>query len=722
MGVLALASGFVAYLLLTGQIQAGVLGPTLRTILLIAVLLPLMGLLILIARRLAVLYLERRRGLMGARMHVRLVGLFAGLSAVPTLLVVIFASLLFQSGTGFWFDDRAQTVLRNAEDVAQAYVVENRERIVGDIVAMGGDLYGYAQEYGVEDELFLDGVDWQRAARNLTEAVVFVPRETGGYVVFAAAGDTDVLGEQAILTERVTPEAMERAARGTTAILTGRIDRVEAVVRMDMATNAYLYASRTVDPGAVEAAQRAASARSDYLKLLENSRTLQWRFNLMLGGVALVVLAAGILSALWLANRLTAPIGRLAFAAERLGGGDLAARVPVRGSPDELATLGRTFNRMAKQLQTQTGALVAANASAEERRSFIEAVVEGVSAGVISVDENGTIELVSTAAEDLLARDEGNLLGQSLETVLPDFASLLEKARVGSIAQGEVRRDHDGDTQTLLVRAGAVPGGAHGYVLTFDDVTQQQADQRRAAWADVARRIAHEIKNPLTPIQLSAERLQRRYGDKIADGDEVFQKLTGTIIRQVGDLRRMVDEFSSFARMPKPVFRAERLGEIARETLFMQEVGNPAIRHRLVREGELPEFVCDRRQIAQALTNLLKNAAEASEGNLDAGLPSPEIEMRLHAEGGVFIVEICDNGPGMPEHLRERVTEPYVTTRAKGTGLGLAIVSKIVEEHGGTLSFHERSGGGTCARMCFDPEELARLRGNAENGTALADG
>ncbi|MGB3722667.1 MAG: ATP-binding protein, partial [Pacificimonas sp.] len=238
-----------------------------------------------------------------------------------------------------------------------------------------------------------------------------------------------------------------------------------------------------------------------------------------------------------------------------------------------------------------------------------------------------------------------------------------------------------------------------------------------AAWADVARRIAHEIKNPLTPIQLSAERLQRRYGDKIAEGDEVFSKLTSTIVRQVGDLRNMVDEFSSFARMPKPVFRPERIDEIARETLFLQEVGHPGISYGMVRDDELPDLVCDRRQIAQAFTNLLKNAAEATEENETNGMPKPDIQMRLRQKSGLLIAETCDNGPGMPEHLRERVTEPYVTTRAKGTGLGLAIVSKIVEEHGGILSFHDRGeGSGTCVRMAFDPAALARLGATDQNG------
>ena len=707
MGVLATLSAIIGYLVLTGQIQIAQLGPAIRTALLVAVLLPLMGLCILVGRRVAVLWLERRRGLHGARLHVRLVGLFAGLAAVPTLLVVIFASLLFQSGTAFWFSDRAQTVLRNAEEVAQAYVEENRQRIVGDIVAMGGDLYDYALEYGIDDPLFRDGVEWQLAARNLSEAIVFATGDTG-VTVLAAAGQEGALGEQVVLSRRIDAAGLARADHGETLILSGRDDRIDAVVRLDPSISVFLYASRTVDPGAVQAADRAAGARSEYSALLANSRALQWRFNLMLGAVALLVLVAAIFSALWLANRLTAPIGRLAGAAERLGEGDLAARVPVRGNPDELGSLARSFNRMARQLETQTGALVDANAEADERRRFIEAVVEGVSAGVISVDRSGTIELVSPAAEDLLLVQQADLLGRELTDLVPEFAGLLQHAHETGSAQGEVSLTRGGDQLTLLVRAGAVPGGAQGHVLTFDDVTQQLADQRRAAWADVARRIAHEIKNPLTPIQLSAERLQKRYGDRIAAGDETFRQLTATIVRQVGDLRRMVDEFSSFARMPKPVFERESAIEIARQALFLQEVGNPGISYRLEAPQTLPPLICDRRQIAQALTNLLKNAGEAVEGNLAAGGEAPSILLRLmHEEGGIA-VEVCDNGPGIPEDLRDRLTEPYVTTRSKGTGLGLAIVKKIVEEHGGTLVFKafDSPEGGTCVRMRFEEQAL----------------
>ncbi|MEO0499498.1 MAG: ATP-binding protein [Pseudomonadota bacterium] len=704
-GIAAVAGGVLGYLVLGGRVEFGNDGPMGRTLLLLMIVLPLMGLSILVARRISLVLLRRREGLTGARMHARLVGLFAGLAAVPTLLVVVFASLLFQTGTQFWFSDRAQTVLINAEEVAQAYVEENRDRILADSIATGGDLAQYANEYGIEEQLFADGLSWQLAARNLDEAVVFRLSAGERLQLIAESAGADGLGPTRVLSERLSDDVLERAATGEAVILNGRSDRVEAVVRVGAPGGAYLYASRAVDPGAVQAADRAAGARSEYATLLANSRDLQWRFNVLLGAVAILVIAAAILSALWLANRLTAPIARLADAASRLGEGDLAARVPVRGNPDELASLARTFNQMARQLENQTDALITANAAAEERRGFVEAVMKGVSAGVVSVASDGRIEFVSAAAEGLLQLDEPSLLGQRLGEAVPHFADLFSRAVQTGSAQGEVGIDRDGEAQILLVNALAVPGGAHGYVLTFDDVNQRLSDQRRAAWADVARRIAHEIKNPLTPIQLSAERLQRRFGDQLEADDELFRKLTGTIVRQVGDLRRMVDEFSSFARMPKPVFREESLREIVRQAMFLQEVGNADISYRLDAPKDLPPFICDHRQISQALTNLMKNAAEALAGG--EGVPpteAPEIDVKLALTDDILTLSVCDNGPGLPEHLRDRVTEPYVTTRTKGTGLGLAIVSKIVEDHGGTMTIDGGCGeaSGACFEMRFD--------------------
>ena len=543
--------GVFSYMVLTGATLPAANTPSGRTILLVANLVPLMALLVLIGRRLVILRVNRQRGLAGARMHVRLVALFSAISAVPTLLVVVFASLLFQFGTQFWFSDRARTVLENAEQVAQSYVEENKQRIVADIEAMGSDIYEYASQDGIDSQRFADGLAFQVAARNLSEASVFTPSGRD-YLVYASTN----MGAPS-LAQRIFETDIARARSGKASVLASSSDRLEAIVRIDPILERYVYVSRNLDPAVLQSAQRAEGAMADYSALLDRSRSLQWQFNLALFVIALLILAAAILSALWLANRLVAPIGRLASAAERVGAGDLTARVTVRNSPDELGTLARTFNRMARQLEAQTGALVSANELLEARRQFTEAVLASVSAGVISVDEDSNIRLASHSAAELLETSEDALIGARIESAVPEFSALLDETRQNGQARGQVRIVRGNDVQTLLVRMGGVSDGRQGYVLTFDDITQQLSDQRRAAWADVARRIAHEIKNPLTPIQLSAERLQRRFGNRIEDDAETFKSLTETIVRQVGDLRQMVDEFSSFARMPKPVFRSE---------------------------------------------------------------------------------------------------------------------------------------------------------------------
>jgi two-component system nitrogen regulation sensor histidine kinase NtrY len=454
-----------------------------------------------------------------------------------------------------------------------------------------------------------------------------------------------------------------------------------------------------VDPLVLAQVARTQTALSDYKSLVTRSRALELRFNIILLVVSLLILAISIWVALWLANRLASPIRRLVTAAERVGAGDLSARVSIRQSPDEIGTLARAFNRMTSQLQVQTHQLITANDQLDERRIFTEAVLSGVTAGILSVDRGGRIQLANRSAELLLEMEEGALTGQILADMVPELGQIIDHGQGDTIVQ--IARGTD--TQTLAVKLVEVAGG---YVLTFDDISQQLADQRRAAWADVARRIAHEIKNPLTPIQLSAERLQRKYGAQISDDPQTFSRLTGTIVRQVGDLRRMVDEFSSFARMPKPVFRPEPVLDIARQTLFLHEVAHPAISYQVTTGDPPPIFICDRRQIAQALTNLVKNATEAVEARRETDASAGHVCMEITQTGEHLVISVEDDGIGLPRE-RDRITEPYVTTRARGTGLGLAIVKKIVEEHFGTLEFLDRPGNGTIARMTFDTALLA---------------
>ena len=677
-------------LLAGGAAPANGVSPPLVTLLLVANLLPLMLLMVLIARRVAILLANRRKGLAGSRLHVRMVALFAGIAAVPTVLVVVFASLLFQFGVQFWFSDRVKTVLDGSNEVAQAYVEENRQRITEDIVPMASDMENYAQDFGLGSVSFGEGLRLQVAARNLTEAAIVGRGKDGRLTPIASTGI-----KPAAVIARLKTIDLDKARVGAASVVAQGTDRVEAVVATSPSAERYIYVSRKVDPAVLARADAAAGALGEYRALIERSRVMQLRFNLVLIGVSLLTLAVAIWFALWLANRLVAPIARLAEAAERVGAGDLDARVPV-GTQDEIGTLARAFNRMTSELKTQQRALIGANEQLDARRQFTEAVLSGVSAGVLSIAPTGHIRAANRSAALLLESSEDALTGQPLSEALPELALLLAEAQRSGDAAGDVRIARGADTQTLSVRIAAESGG---YVLTFDDISAQLADQRRAAWADVARRIAHEIKNPLTPIQLAAERLQRKYGRQIADDPETFAILTATIVRQVGDLRRMVDEFSDFARLPRPIFASESLDTIVRDTLVLQDMAFPNIEFLVSGASDAP-LICDRQQLARALTNIIKNAGESVMARLErAPVPPGCIEIAIADAPGTLTVTVIDNGVGLPAEGRDRLTEPYVTTRARGTGLGLAIVRKIVEDHGGVLTLADAPGGGASIRV-----------------------
>ena len=669
------------------------LSPGVIALLLVANLVPAMGLLVLLARRIARARADRLP--LGGRgqLHVRLVALFSVLAAVPTLLVVIFASLLFQYGVQVVYSDQARTVLENADRVAQTYVSEHGKRLAAEDVAMAGDLLNALASAPADDPRWDAYFASQVFYRSLDQAAMIrVGADGGERLIWGANLDKRPLDER-------LPRALLPALADGKPHVRVRPDRIEAVLRFDEATHTFLYISRMADPVVLAQAARANTALGAYREQLKRSRALQLRFNVALFVVSLLIVAVAIFFALAVADRLVRPIGELVGAARRVASGDLAARVAAPERHDEVGTLAAAFNRMTRRLQEQTAVL-------ESRRALTEAVLSGVSAGVISVDAGGFVTIVNLSAAALLHAAPESVIGRPLDEVAPELGTLLRGAEREAVVQIAAA----GELRTLAVK---IERGREGQVLTFDDITQQLADQRRAAWADVARRIAHEIKNPLTPIQLAAERLQRRYGRDLdpADGG-TFEKLVSTIVRQVGDIRRMIDEFSGFARMPKPQFAEESVVDIARHALFLHEVAHPLIRFTLDAPGAALRMVCDRRQLGQALTNLVKNAVEAIEArDGDGGQIAVCIAHGIVAGGSETVtIEVSDDGIGLPAE-RERLTEPYMTTRAKGTGLGLAIVDKIVEEHLGTMTFADRPGGGTIVRLVFDPVALEPLAG-----------
>ena len=702
--IVALLIVVVSYRIVTssGALEVTI-SPTVVALMLGANLLAFMGLMVLAARRVA-LHRAARSELGGrARMHVRLVAFFSLIATAPTLLVVIFASLLFQLGTEFWFSDKARVVLRSSESVAQAYVTESKERVLGDIVAMSGDLRRILTAMTIDDPRFAQLYAQQIAIRGLSESAI-INIDPRGEAQLIALANLD----KRPLEKRLPSATLPFLQGGQPRITAEAGDRIEGTILLDAASRTYLYISRQSDRDVLAQAARARSALGDYVATVDRARALQLRFNILLMIVAIAILGIAIWVAMTVADRLVRPVNELVAAARKVAAGDLTARVDVNPTPDEIGTLGNAFNRMTRKLGEQTGALVSANSQLESRSAFIEAVLAGVTAGVISVDADRRVTLVNASARGMLSLDEA-IEGMPLAELSAELDRVLDSADREVVVQTVI----GGEPRTLAVRSVAAEGAQ---VLTFDDITQRLADQRRAAWADVARRIAHEIKNPLTPIQLAAERLQRRYGKEIVSDPGVFERLTATIVRQVGDMRRIVDEFSSFARMPKPAFRPEAIVDIARQSMFLQEVAHPAISFSLDSEGLAPTMVCDRRQLGQALTNLVKNAVEAIEENEDQHAPGV-IAMTIRLHDDRLRITLADNGPGLPAE-RERLTEPYMTTRKRGTGLGLAIVRKIVEDHFGALTLRDRPGGGTMVELDFDLGSLDALGAPGEEQDA----
>ena len=700
-GLSALAlivAAVVTYLVAAGQQQPQEpLTPWAVAVLLVANLLPAMALMALLARRIAIRRAAASQLGGRGRLHIRLVALFSVVASVPTLLVVIFASFLFQSVSSFWFSKSAHAMLDNAATIAQATYDQEVRRVADETEVMAGDVARNLNAWPVDDPRFIQTLFQQVYFRKLSEAVILAEGKDGNVQSIALVNPYEKQLERA-----ATPAALAEIRKGARTVPISSNDRIGALTRLPYGRGNYLYAARVISPELRQQLARVRAVQTDYRSLTERAQMLQFRFNAFLYLISLLIVAIVIWIALTLADRLVRPVGQLVTAARRVAGGDLSVRVPPSRTHDEVGTLGNAFNRMTRRLEEQTGALVSANSQLESRRAFIEAVLSGVSAGVISVGYDGTVRLINSSAEALLKTGRGKALGRNIADLAPELDHQLKSEEREAIIQFT-----SGDElRTLAVKRVKVEGG---HVLTFDDITQQITDQRRAAWADVARRIAHEIKNPLTPIQLAAERLQRRYGKEITNDPQTFNQLTGTIVRQVGDLRRMVDEFSSFARMPKPVFREENLGEIARQALFLHEVAHPDISFSLEAPEPPPMLVCDRRQLGQALTNIVKNGVEAIQQAREAGTDgSRSIKVAITRSDGSLCIDVIDSGVGLPQE-RDRLTEPYMTTRAKGTGLGLAIVKKIVEEHFGSIEFDDVTGGGTKVRIVLDPEMLARV-------------
>jgi len=715
--VLSAVSGAATYAILTGLTSYSPDRSGLIALLLINLTLGLtLG--ALIAWRLVRLWAERKSGRAGAKLHVRLVTWFSLIAVVPAVLVAIFAAVTLNLGLDAWFSGRVKDALGSAVNVAQVYVKEHEASIYGDIRYIADALQR-------DPELF-DEDKHVRAGR-LFAKLGTVTQNRGLQAAYILDGKGHVLGttKQPSLKDPRPPTPADIAqARESVVLDTPDNGTVTALVQLQALNDAYLEVVRVVDPKVFGYYLRTRAAVSEYNRLDQNRLEVQLVFFAMYAVVALVVLLMAILSGLWAANRLVRPISSLIDASERVSEGDLTAQVEVERDDDEIGTLGAAFNRMTQQLLAQREDLVAANRVIDQRRRFTETVLSGVSAGVIGLDNDGRITIVNRAAARLLDAAPEDMEGHHYSRSVPELAALIRRALSEPVARagGEVVIKRGGKPRTLSVQVSSERGSGEGFVATFDDITDLVSAQRTAAWADVARRIAHEIKNPLTPIQLSAERLKKKYAGEVTTDPEIFRQCTDTIIRQVGDIGRMVDEFSSFARMPAPVMRRENAQELLQQAVFLQRVANPAITFTVQAPREAVHFEADGRLVAQALTNVLKNAGEGIAARCARGDDEPgHITIALEAGGTGFAFRVTDNGIGLPREQRDRLTEPYVTTRAKGTGLGLAIVRKIMEDHGGDIMLGDaESGEGAEVTLTF-PYVQKSPKGMEDEQKRIAD-
>ncbi|MBN8919122.1 MAG: PAS domain-containing sensor histidine kinase [Rhizobiales bacterium] len=648
----------------------------------------------------------RRAGRAGARLHVRIVGLFSIIAAVPAVLVAIVASITLDRGLDRWFSTRTRAVIANSLSVAEAYVREHGEMIRGDIVAMSFDISRAKPLFDQDRDRFRQFLAAQSTVRGLPTTMI-IDKDRKRIEEFGVKPDREY--------SLPPPETLAQitAADPRIALVPGA-DDVAAVIKLNNFDNYYLYVSRPLVPRVLEQLRETQASVAEYSSLEARRMGVQVAFALMYTVIALIVLLSAVWIGLNFANALVSPIRRLIGAANLVSTGNLHVQVPVRRQEGDLARLGETFNKMTQELRTQRDDIVRARDLIDSRRRFTEAVLSGASAGVIGVDASGRVSILNRSAERLSDHMESDALGKPASDILPELAPLLDAARLGAqrLVQGQVTISRDGKDRILSVRVTTEqsPDSEHGYVVTLDDITELVAAQRSSAWADIARRIAHEIKNPLTPIQLSAERL------KVED-TTVFNQCVETIIRQVDDIKRMVDEFSRFARMPKPVIVREDVADTVRQVMFLMQVAHPEIEF-VTELGEDPmPAPFDRRLISQALTNIVKNATEAVGAVPPETLGKGRIEVKVQRLDKEIIIDVIDNGIGLPKENRSRLLEPYVTTREKGTGLGLAIVERILEEHGGRIELDDAPSVATGGRGAW-----MRLRFSAETASTPAAG
>jgi two-component system nitrogen regulation sensor histidine kinase NtrY len=683
---LALLSAFLTFVVLTGLTRIEPTREVVGSFLLInaATILLLVG---IIVREVWLMVQARRRGRAAARLHVQIVSLFSVIAVLPAVMVAIVANVTIDRGLDRLFSGPTREVIQNSLIIARAYTYEHAQLIRGDILGMANDLAHARPLYDQDRGSFKQLLTASALSRNLPGAMlidqdrnVLEQAETGIAQNFTTPPQ-DFLSNVNETEPQIAvfPEA----------------NYVAAVIRLRAFNDTFLYVARLLDPRVVTQLKQTETSVAEYAQVESRRLGIQVAFALMFAVIALTILMASVLIGLNFANWLVAPIRRLMGAANVVSTGDLHVQVPVHRSEGDLAQLGETFNKMTQELRTQRDELVSASDLIDSRRRFIEAVLSSASAGIIGVDASGSVGILNRSAEKLIGHAESETLDHPLSDVLPELDDMMKTAREGTqkLVQGQITITRDGQERNLSVRVSAeqTSQSRDSYIITLDDITELVSAQRTSAWGDVARRIAHEIKNPLTPIQLSAERIRRKFGKVITEDKAVFDQCTDTIVRQVDDIRRMVDEFSRFARMPKPVMEGEDIADTVRQAVFLMKVGHPDLEIVADIKQDPLQAQFDRRLISQAVTNIIKNATEAIEQVPPDELGKGRIDVIAARENDDIVIDVIDNGIGLPKVARARLLEPYVTTRAKGTGLGLAIVGRVLEDHGGRIELKDAS-------------------------------
>ncbi|MCK1424768.1 PAS domain-containing sensor histidine kinase [Bradyrhizobium sp. 180] len=689
---LALLSALLTFLVLTGLTKIEPTPEVVRSFYLInaATILLLVG---IIVRELWQLILARRRGRAAARLHVQIVSLFSIVAVLPAVLVAVVANVTIERGLDRLFSGPTKEVIQNSLTIARAYMQDHAQLIRGDILGMANDIAHARPLYDQDRRSFREMLTASAGSRNLPGAMI-IDKNTN----ILESADTGMR----LAYSPPAPDFLSNVNESEPEIaVLPDASFVAAVIRLRAFSDTFLYVARPLDPNVVNQLKQTEVSVAEYAQIESRRLGIQVAFALMFAVIALTILMASVLIGLNFANSLVSPIRRLMNAAHTVSTGDLHVQVPVHQSEGDLAQLGETFNKMTQELRSQRDELVNASDLIDSRRRFIEAVLSSASAGIIGVDTSGSVGILNRSAEKLIGHSEAETLGHPLSDVLPELDEMMKTAREGTqrLVQGQITITRDGTERNLSVRVSAEKTSQprDSYIITLDDITELVSAQRTSAWGDVARRIAHEIKNPLTPIQLSAERIRRKFGKTITEDKDkqVFDQCTDTIVRQVDDIRRMVDEFSRFARMPKPVMEGEDVADTVRQAVFLMKVAHPEIDIEAEFKEDPLRAQFDRRLISQAVTNIVKNATEAIEQvppeELGKENGKGRIDVVVSREGEDVLIDVIDNGIGLPKVARSRLLEPYVTTRAKGTGLGLAIVGRVLEDHGGRIELKDAS-------------------------------